>query len=157
MHAQCYNIAVYEFAGVCMLGQVFVCVCVCVLSTLIFFSSTQCVVVEQNQCCTVVQCVVPRLLTQPHQNTPPCVICEARLSFNNWLLLRLEAFISPSLSSRYWPQPAVIVLTTGHVAGKKNAPAARGREEKRTEVKYLFFFFFLNGQAARCTDLRKPV
>lgn len=67
------------------------------------------------------------------------------------------SIISPSLSSHHWPQPAVIVLTIGHVA-EKNAPTARGREKKKkegeSEVKYPFFCW--NGFAAGYTDLQKP-
>ncbi len=119
-------------------------VCVCILGCVFVFLVHQIFfVVLTVLWCTVVRrylSVVPRLLTQPHQDTPSCslwVICEARLSFNNWLRLRLEAFISPSLSSHYWPQPAVIVLTAGHVAEKMHR--LQGGGKKRTEVKYLFF------------------
>jgi len=65
------------------------------------------------------------------------VICEAPLSFTNRLRLRLEAFISPILSSRYWPQPAVIVLTTGHVAEKVQRLQGGGKKiNKESQISF---------------------
>lgn len=100
---------------------------------------------------------VPNLLTQTHQKTnyrSLWVICESQLSFNNWCVCDLKhLFPSRSLSSYYWPQRAVIVLTIGHIAEKKHLQGQRGKKE--LGVKHIFSF--LAGEVAGHTILQKPV
>lgn len=82
--------------------------------------------------------VVPGLLT--HQNPPPLVFPLSDL-WGTAVLQQLVASATgsiyfPHLSDYHWPQRAVIVLTTGHVAEKENRLQGE-RQKKRRRISFL--------------------